>query len=351
MKRKFTKILGVGLILALLASVLIMAAPVAAEEPAIRLTAIGEPGETDTIVVEVPSGTALGDIESIAWEALLVSGYAVHVDIIIEVGEETDALVVEYAYNTETHYAEGQITGDAAYGCFTGAWYATFSDDTFGPAVITGTSNAWLTSQTSGPLSVAVELPNSYGSLDPGFYYATLADWADGSYMTGIGADTPVTHLEIEIDNWIMDTEALVSNIVVAITGADEDVVEMTASSPGEIIGISVDPTSVDFGSLIPGSVSDPMIVTVTNTGNIDENFSASLTNISVPDIYTTGLVMEVYNVSGILMSVGSVSEWTSFDGVTPDGSRSPGMVLEMPSGTPAGTYTATLIFWAEATP
>jgi hypothetical protein len=105
-------------------------------------------------------------------------------------------------------------------------------------------------------------------------------------------------------------------------------------------IGISVDPTSINFGAVTPGTPSAAKTVTVTNTGNVAEDFSASITNESLPGVYTTGL-----RIAAVVVSVWSASN------VAVSGFVNPELILTVPTGTPPGTYAATLIFWAEATP
>jgi len=185
-------------------------------ETAIHLRAVGDVGQGDEarIVILLPEDTTLGDIESISWWEYLVSGYPPHVDIIIDVDESEnvseDALVFEYAYNDTSSHYDGQTP---PYGAETGGWYQTFSDDGGGPAVITGAEAlAWLSSQAAGPPG------------DAAFYSGTLADWQGGSVDTsGLGftidSSTPVLRLEIEIDDWIAQTEAFVDGIEITIGG------------------------------------------------------------------------------------------------------------------------------------
>jgi len=129
------------------------------------------------------------------------------------------------------------------------------------------------------------------------------------------------------------------SALALAIMAAGSSSVGMTASyiPPATEIGILVTPTSVNFGNLTPGTPSAPQTVTVTNTGNVVEDFSASLTNISTPDVYSTGLKLDTVTVG----SYGAL-------GVAVGSNDAPDLVLTIPSGTTSGTYTATLVFWAE---
>ena len=186
-------------------------------ETAAQLRAEGTSGQGNEarIVISLPEDTTLGDIESISWWEYLVSGYPPHVDIIIDVNESEDitedALVFEYAYNdTAWHY---DLYESSTYGAETGGWFQTFSDDTGGPVAIAGTAAlGWLSSQASG----------APGDAD--FYAGTLADWQAGSVDTSglgltINSSTPVLRLEIEVDDYIAQTEAFVDDVEIIIGG------------------------------------------------------------------------------------------------------------------------------------
>ena len=183
----------------------------------VHLTTAGSAGNEARILIDfssLPEGEVLtlGDIEAISWYEYLVAGYPPHVDIKVDTdgdGIEDDALVIEYAYNTEAHAAEGGPT----YGAVTGDWYQTFSDDTLGPAEIDDTTNAWLTSGPAGPLT---------GPGSENFIYGTLAEWKAGTVDPSIDANTVVTAFEIEVDNWITQSEAYVDDITIKFVGEDD---------------------------------------------------------------------------------------------------------------------------------
>ncbi|KKK87101.1 hypothetical protein LCGC14_2756620, partial [marine sediment metagenome] len=112
-----------------------------------------------TIVIEMPVGTMLGDINTVSWWRYIAVGFAPHLDIKLDLnGDGTydsavdDALVIQYAYNTEAHYAEGDMPN--YYGAVSGGWYQTFDDDGAGPAQITDATSAWATTGAPGPLDV-----------------------------------------------------------------------------------------------------------------------------------------------------------------------------------------------------
>ena len=143
----------------------------------------------------------LGDIETISWWEYLVEGYPPHIDIYVDIdddGTADDALVIEYAYNSMDHVTAGWPT----YGAVPGDWFQTFGDDGEGPTVIDDGDYAWLTSRAAGPVG------GDFGDDD--HWGTTLGDWKAGKTTPAgdISADTVVTAFEIEVDNWIVQSEA-----------------------------------------------------------------------------------------------------------------------------------------------
>jgi len=170
----------------------------------IHLETTGAEGNGDEarIVYRLPEGTTLGDINSISWWEYLVKGYPPHVDIWLDTdsdGEVDDMLVFEYAYNTEDHYADAPMP----YGALMEDWYQTFSDDGEGPDQVGDSANGWLASGPPGPPG------------DPSFIYGTLAEWKAGTAHASIDSSTLVLAIEIEVDNWVVQSEAYVDDIVV----------------------------------------------------------------------------------------------------------------------------------------
>lgn len=163
-----------------------------------HLQTTGAPGAGDEarVVIPLPAGTTLGDIDTISWYEYLVAGYPPHVDILLDV-DGGDALVFEYAYND--HYAEAPMP----YGALPGGWYQTFSDDGNGPVQVDGAATGWLSSGPPGP---------------PGEdNFGTLAEWKAGITYGGVSVDssTPVLRLEIEVDNWVVQSEAYVDDVTI----------------------------------------------------------------------------------------------------------------------------------------
>jgi len=104
-------------------------------------------------------------------------------------------------------------------------------------------------------------------------------------------------------------------------------------------IGISVGPTWVNFGDVIPGEGSDPQFVNIHNYGNVATNLEASIINESPPDVYTA-------EPPGLEIDGEAVGDWSDY--LEPDEGCGYPLVLTVPPDTEPGTYTATLVFWAE---
>jgi len=177
-----------------------------------HMETLGDPGSGDEarIVIPLPEGTTLADIAAVSWWEYLVAGYPPHLDIMLDVdgnGTIDDSLVFEYAYNdVALHYLEGPMP----YGALTGDWYQTFSDDDNGPAQVDDAAYGWLSSGPPGPPG------------DPAFISGTLADWKSGQVnppIDPIDGTTSVVSLEIEIDNWVVQSEAYIDDIVIVIGG------------------------------------------------------------------------------------------------------------------------------------
>ncbi|MBA7713862.1 hypothetical protein ES703_122872 [subsurface metagenome] len=321
------KVFSIFFVLVLVLSFsLVTAVPAGAADPGTLLSATGEwdvpkKANEDRIVVEVPAGTTLGQITSIAWSEYLIQGYPPHVDIILDLGEEVeDALVFEYAYNFMSHYEGASMP----YGAITGAWFQTFSDDGEGPAIIDNDAFAWLSSRASGA-------PGS-----PDFISGTLAEWKDGGIVGGLGIDanTPVLRLEIEVDNWQVDSEALVDNIDVFIGSVAIDL-EATILSVPDIVAISVDTPSIDFGDLLPGATSAPFVITVSNVGSVAVDITTSVTG----DFFIANLYL------------GEELATAYVDSIAVEGSIEPSATVEVPSDQSAGKITGSLTFEAKASP
>lgn len=315
---------------------------VALAQTGTQLVAVGTtPGDSEArIVVNVPAGTTLGSLASIEWDQHLVSGYAPHVDIIVQVGAAIDALVVEFAYNHVGATRNDDVPGVSVWGCSTGATYKTFGDSTVNaPAQVDPTSNAWLTSQAAG--GAAGPPGETYGTLTGGHYSATIANWRTGNYIIGIDANTPVLRLEIEVDNWIMNTTAWVDSILVNNSPPPTSVVGLAAVVP-DIVAISVTPVNINFGTVNPGqTVTGPNIV-VANIGTHEVDVNAWI---------PTGTVLEYVELYD--GSSWNGKNWTDIViDLAMGGSATIATRLPVPTGyTPGGSETATLTFIARGSP
>jgi len=183
----------------------------------------GQTTDGDEARIVIPASsvgvTDLNSLLSIAWSRYSVRGYAPHVDVIVEVGEGTDALVFEYAYNG--HEADVQATG---YGTVYDNWFPTFDDDGEGPAVLDGSASAWLNSGPAG---------------GPEIIKGTLADWKAGTVDGSVTGDSVVLRFEIEVDNWILASGSYIDDITingVVYYGSIQDAVD---SATGTIINVA----------------------------------------------------------------------------------------------------------------
>ncbi len=168
-------------------------------------------GDEARIVITPTVPMTLGQLMSISWWENLTTGYPPHVDVILDVDGDgvytnsvvDDALVFEYAYNGPA--SNSQLTPPTAYGALTGKWYSVFKDNTAGAPIINGSCNAWATSGPSG---------------GTGIIMYTLDQWKSGqTYTTNatktVDCNTRILSFEIEVDNWIVLTDALVDCITI----------------------------------------------------------------------------------------------------------------------------------------
>jgi len=142
----------------------------------------------------------LNDLANMSWDVSTGLGYAPHVDVYLDLNDNgvydsgtDDVLVFEYAKVDNTN-------------CDNSGSYPTGSFDTFNDkGIIDGSAFAWLNSGS----------PGACGS--PTYYAHSLDDWKVGQTENGktIDGNTKVLRLELEIDAWVSDSSADISNIVV----------------------------------------------------------------------------------------------------------------------------------------
>ncbi|KKK58607.1 hypothetical protein LCGC14_3042720, partial [marine sediment metagenome] len=138
--------------------------------------------------------TTLSDLTSISWD-VDGTGYIAHVDVFLDNGE---VLVFEYA-KVKTPFDEKP--------------YPEGSLNTFGiRGIVDNAAGAWISSGCAG---------------EPYMVWYTLSDWKSGKTGTitkcdgtsdktyNIIGSTGVIGFEIETDNWIIDSESEVSNILI----------------------------------------------------------------------------------------------------------------------------------------
>ncbi len=152
-------------------------------------------GDTAEIILTPINPMTLNQVTSIEWLEYLVAGYPPHVDILFDLdlnGFVDEGLVFEYAYNG--HTGDSQPT----YGAITGGWYQTFSDDGNGPVSVTDSAYAWLASGPPG---------------GPGIIGGSLAAWKAGTVDPSVTGSTPIFSIHIEIDNWLVVSDAYLDYI------------------------------------------------------------------------------------------------------------------------------------------
>jgi len=157
----------------------------------------GTNGDEARIVIQASEVgiTTLDDLDTIEWKAFGVTGYAPHVDVIVDIdnnGTQDDALVFEYAKVNPLS-------------CDNSASYPTGNFNTFNDkGIVNSTAFAWLSSGPAGPCGDATFDAN----------HMSLADWKSTG-IAGISGSTRVLRLEIEVDNWIQSSEAYIDDLLV----------------------------------------------------------------------------------------------------------------------------------------
>lgn len=176
---------------------------------------VGLDGNEARIVISVPEGTALDDIDSISWWVWTITGYPPHVDIVLDVNDDTllddvDMLTAEMAYN---NFVDLELDGGLA--PTLEQWLQTFelsAGDGYGE--VNNDTMLWITKMGAGNDDAP---------------WGTLAQWKDGIVSADpepdgllddiITGEAKVLRIEIEIDNWVLQTEAFVDVIVIVLDG------------------------------------------------------------------------------------------------------------------------------------
>ncbi len=195
--------------------------PADPETEAIHLQTTGDVGSGNEarIIIDLPSDTTLDDIESISWWVWTAGGYPPHVDIVMDHNgngdvDDEDMLTAEMAYN---NFAGLELDSIPPLSPTIGEWLQTFeltSGDGYGD--INNDTMLWVTKMGSGNDDAP---------------WGTLAQWKaggagvtnppeNGDILTGVIKDSAIVlRLEIEIDNWVLQSEAYVKGIEIVLDG------------------------------------------------------------------------------------------------------------------------------------
>lgn len=155
----------------------------------------------------------LDDLDTLSFMQYVEAGYIGHVDVLLDFNDDgiaDDALVFEY---DKVAAPSDQAIGDMAY--TRDAWVDTFDDK----GIVDDSAKAWLSSGDAGPVG------------NPGFVYGTLADWKAGTVDGSIDANTKIVGIEIEVDNWVVDSEVNIKSI--EINGNPNDLITL---QPGQTL-------------------------------------------------------------------------------------------------------------------
>ena len=174
-------------------------------------------GHEARITIPMPKKTELGDIESISWWVYAASGYPPHIDITLDCNEnnvvdDEDMLTAEMSLNCDgAPKSIDTLTGEISYNS---TWVQTFrlpSSDNF--SAITDNTTFWVTKMGSG---------------DQNAPWGTLGEWKSGIVAHDpeneitplvISENATVLKLEIEVDNWVKQSDAYVDDIEIIIDG------------------------------------------------------------------------------------------------------------------------------------
>jgi len=260
----------------------------------------------------------LNDIVSFSWMQNVVNGYVSHVDVLLDVNNNgvydgtaggDDALVFEYAKV-------------APLDCDDVADYPTGVVNTFGDkGIVDGGTYAWLASGPPGPCG-------DLGVFDAN--HNSLTEWKS-TY-----GSTRVIAFEIEVDGWILESQAYVDDIM--INGAlvenfegGEQIVEVGVVADLSFIAT---PNPLNFGnSLVPGQTSIQEVTLIPGTSNLD--ISVAITGASfIVDMMADREVENayvVYNGDSFMMTANTPIDFNT--------------KVTVPIGLSTGSYSGTITY------
>ncbi len=185
--------------------------------------------------------------------------------------------------------------------------------------------------------------PDDWHMAGPGGPYIDDGTWADmvtayggyavlgyavelGQGSTNLGNNVFID--DMEINGEIYDFE-LEPDATVGLTVFVEEFIPT--------ISISVNPTTIGFGTMVQGESSEPQTVTITSTSDVDITLIASVTEVG--NFYVDNL--------GLGDAVVTAWEDTILEGGAPLPVE---LVLNVPIDAPTGLQSGTLVFWAMET-
>lgn len=312
MKKLFISI-AVVLVLAL---ALVFPASASSPQP---LVAVGEPaGTSSSIEVEFAPGMTLGQLSSVSWAIFSVEGYPAHLDITLDIEGDESMLTAEMAYNNAAgiELDEGLVPTYEE-------WLQTFElspNDGYGE--IDGSTMFWVTKMGAGnddaPSGTLAQWKTGIVGIDPQTELST----------TIISASTVITKLEIEVDNWVMDTVVYIDNILLN-SQSTVGLSVITIPAP-DIVAVSVDTNTLNFGTVYPGTSSATKTVGVMNVGTV----AASVTTVVTGGTVFTECLVVTPDAFSLAI----------------DATRAVSVQLIIPEAyLPKGAETGTLIFEATA--
>jgi hypothetical protein len=125
--------------------------------------------------------------------------------------------------------------------------------------------------------------------------------------------------------------------------GDASDSLHVTANVVMEMVGITLDRDSIDYGTLVPGGNSAVVTIRITNIGTLDCNVTLEVDGVdaTAQDFYAQSLYIDgaLYNIDALIASI--------LVGLSKDVNTQVKVPPSWTKGT--GAQNATFIFWAEA--